>query len=266
MAHGGSAVLELRRYALHAGARETLIELFERELIEPQEAAGLRVLGTFRDVDDPDSFVWLRGFADMAARGRGLRDFYGGPVWTRHKEAANATMIDSDNVLLLRPLDAASRLDLDVTQRASPGASSSDRGVASIAICPLEPGSSDAFRRHFDAKIAPALDRAGAHVRARLATEHATNNYPPLPVREGEECFVWLSLFPDERTRDEHAGRAGLDALLAGRVAGDVELHRLEPTARSLLPDQARPSLYELSGRRSGILRSWTNAGSSGSS
>jgi hypothetical protein len=56
-------------------------------------------LGAFRDVDDPDSFVWLRGFADMPARGEGLQAFYGGPVWAKHSDAANATIIDSDNVL-----------------------------------------------------------------------------------------------------------------------------------------------------------------------
>jgi NIPSNAP len=92
----GCDVIELRRYALHPGARDTLIELFERELVEPQEAVGMRVLGTFRDVDDPDSFVWIRGFADMAARGAGLQAFYGGSVWAEHRDAANATMIDSE--------------------------------------------------------------------------------------------------------------------------------------------------------------------------
>ncbi len=41
------AVLELRDYKLHPGRRDELIALFERELIEPQEAAGLRVIGSF---------------------------------------------------------------------------------------------------------------------------------------------------------------------------------------------------------------------------
>ena len=95
-------VVELRRYTLHSGAREALIDLFDRELVETQEAVGLYVLGQFRDLDDPDSFVWLRGFRDMRARARGLEDFYGGPVWRKHRDAANATMIDSDDVLLLR--------------------------------------------------------------------------------------------------------------------------------------------------------------------
>ena len=99
-----SPIVELRQYTLHPGARETLIELFDREFVETQEACGMKVIGQFRDLDDPDRFVWLRGFPDMPARARALAAFYGGPVWKAHRNAANATMIDSDNVLLLRPV------------------------------------------------------------------------------------------------------------------------------------------------------------------
>lgn len=66
-------VVELRQYRLRPGQREILIELFERELIEPQEAVGMQVLGQFRDLDRPDRFVWLRGFSDMEARRQGAR-------------------------------------------------------------------------------------------------------------------------------------------------------------------------------------------------
>jgi quinol monooxygenase YgiN len=233
----GCGVLELRRYALRPGARETLIELFERELVETQEAVGIRVLGTFRDADDPDSFVWLRGFADMSARADALHAFYGGPVWAAHKDAANATMIDSDNVLLLRPLDRASRLDLDASRRPPLHAPEAPAGAASVTICPLEPTHTAAFRDLFEREIEPTLRQTNANVRARFVTEHSENNYPALPVREGEEVFVWLSLFADERARDEHVGSIDLDALLAGHLAGDAETHRLRPTPRSLLPD-----------------------------
>ena len=88
-------VFELRRYTLHPGTRDTLIELFDREFVETQEVLGMRVLGTFRDLDDPDQFVWLRGFASMATRAPALEAFYTGPVWHAHRAAANATMIDS---------------------------------------------------------------------------------------------------------------------------------------------------------------------------
>jgi hypothetical protein len=233
----GSGIVELRRYALRTGMREALIELFEGELVETQEAVGLRILGTFRDVDDPDSFLWLRGFVDMDARGNGLREFYRGPVWAEHKDAANATMIHSDNVLLLRPLDPASRLDLEVAARAPVGAPTAGRGVASLTICPLDPKDTAAFSRFFTEAIEPVLRDAGANVRARFVTEHSDNNYPALPVREGEEFFVWLSLFPDERSRDEQSKRIRRDVLLLDHLTGKLELHRLEPTSRSLLPD-----------------------------
>lgn len=94
--------MELRQYTLHPGKREVLIELFDREFIESQEELGIEVVGQFRDLDDPNRFVWLRGFRDMPSRARALEDFYGGPVWKEHRQAANATMIDSDNVLLPR--------------------------------------------------------------------------------------------------------------------------------------------------------------------
>ena len=97
-------VIELRQYTLHPGRRETLIRPVRGAFLEPQEAAGIRVLGQFRDLDDPDRFVWMRGFPDLAARPAALGDFYGGPVWAEHRDAANATMIDSDDVLLLRPV------------------------------------------------------------------------------------------------------------------------------------------------------------------
>ena len=98
-----SNVVELRQYTLKPGQRDILIALFEREFVESQEAQGIALLGIFRDLDDPDRFVWLRGFPDMESRARSLAAFYRGPIWKANRDAANATMIDSDNVLLLRP-------------------------------------------------------------------------------------------------------------------------------------------------------------------
>lgn len=76
------------------------------------------VLGIFRDLDDPDRFVWMRGFQNMAARHAALLAFYTGPVWRANSHAANATMLDSSNVLLLRPLPKSD--GLVAPQRPSP--------------------------------------------------------------------------------------------------------------------------------------------------
>ena len=44
-------VLELRQYTLLPGRRDELIELFDREFVEPQEALGMQIVG--RAFDEP---------------------------------------------------------------------------------------------------------------------------------------------------------------------------------------------------------------------
>jgi Xaa-Pro aminopeptidase len=73
-------VIELRRYAPHPGARETLIEIFKREFVEAREAVGLQVLGTFLDVDDPriarhrNAIDWDRAERMLGLGGIGIED------------------------------------------------------------------------------------------------------------------------------------------------------------------------------------------------
>jgi hypothetical protein len=232
-------IVELRRYALRPGARETLIALFDRELVETQEAVGMQVLGQFRDLDDPDSFVWLRGFSDMQARKRALESFYGGPVWKQHSRAANATMIDSDNVLLLRPI---SGLDLDSKARPAPGSTAAQPGVLVVTTYSLaQPGAAD-FPGFFLRELEPVLRDAGISVLATYATEHSRNTFPALPVREGEDVFVWMAIHADEKDHLRQLARLERSTLwlersqaLAQRLEGRAETLRLRPTARSLL-------------------------------
>jgi hypothetical protein len=154
-------IVELRQYTLHPGRRDELIELFERELVEPQRAAGMSIDGTFRDRGRDDVFVWIRSFPDMAARRASLQAFYGGPIWRAHRDAANATMIDSDNVLLLA------------------GDAPKPRRITSGPLFGV---------------LYPLADRASldARVIGAWTTELSENTFPQLPVRGGE-C-VWFAL------------------------------------------------------------------------
>lgn len=227
----GSGIVELRRYALHPGARETLIDLFDREFVETQEAVGMKVLGQFRDLDDPNSFVWLRSFSDMPTRKRALEAFYGGPAWKQHAAAANATMIDVDNVLLLRPVTA---LALETSERPSPGSTGSQRGLLVATIYPLTDRSAGDFPAFFARGLEPVLREAGVSVLATYATEHSRNSYPALPVREDAEVFVWMAIFGDEA---DHARRmAEFEHSPVWRdLNGQAEVLRLSPTSRSLI-------------------------------
>ena len=214
-----SRIVELRQYTLKPGQRDQLIALFEREFVESQEAAGIELIGTFRDLDDSDRFVWLRGIPDMAARARSLSAFYGGPVWKAHREAANATMIDSDNVLLLRPAWNGSDHLENAANTASPG-------LVTVTIGQLDASATEAFVEEFRRAV-PRLESTGSKVLAAFVTEAGPNNFPALPVREGENVFVWISRLAGA----DSPPATGLENLLQG----PPEVLRLLPTARSRL-------------------------------
>ena len=154
----------------------------------------MKVIGQFRDLDNPNRFVWLRGFRDMPSRAQALKDFYGGPVWKAHRGAANATMIDSDNVLLLHPATPTSRFSFGNKERPRAGANESRRELIVATIYYFDAPVDAAFVQFFENTVKPVVADAGASVLAFLVTEHSENTFPALPVREGENVFVWFAL------------------------------------------------------------------------
>ncbi len=189
-----------------------MIELFEREFIEAQEAAGIELIGLFRDADRSDRFVWLRGFGDMAQRERALEGFYGGPVWAAHRDAANSTMIDSDNVLLLRAAGNESGLPSAATRVRGP--------LLCLRYSLTDAAQCDAFVERFETNVRPQLANQGASVLATFVTESSPNTYPRLPVREGEHNVV---IILDGIAREQ----------LPLHADGPVETLQLIPTKRS---------------------------------
>ncbi|GAA0420882.1 hypothetical protein Aca07nite_11170 [Actinoplanes capillaceus] len=191
-------IVEFRRYTLRGGRRDELIDLFDREFVETQEALGMAVLGQFRDLDRPDQFVWLRGFTDMPSRRAGLTAFYSGPVWAKHGPAANATMLDSDDVLLLREIVPVPVFD---------------RGTA-------DPETVLYATIWYWAGPLPDSVPSPDETLAMLRTEYVENDFPRLPVRD-EHALVLLS-------------RSPLRAEVPAQVVKTDNL-RLGPTRRSTL-------------------------------
>jgi hypothetical protein len=236
-------VVELRQYTLRPGQRDVLIDLFDREFVESQEADGMAIVGQFRDLDDPDRFTWIRGFPSMPSRARGLASFYGGPAWKAHSAAANATMIDSDNVLLLRPVTARSGFPAPAGARPPAGHALAPRSRVLVTLYYRDRPFDQAFADFFDREACPVLMDAGATPLACLQTEHAENTFPALPVRTGENVFAWLARFPSPARLDDHLrqiGRSGewrdrVLPVLTAMITGAPQQLRLAPTARSQL-------------------------------
>lgn len=231
------SVIELRQYTMRPGHRDKLIELFDREFVETQEAVGIRVIGQFRDLDDPHRYTWLRGYTDMPARGRSLPAFYDGPVWAAHRAAANATMLDSRNVLLLRPAwDGAA---LPPGERAPPGARTQAPGLLAAWLLPLDGAPAPALTDFCRKQLMPSLAAAGTAARGCYVTETAPNNFPRHPLRADASVLVAFAVFADSGALQAFTdGRPGLRELqpaLTGWLAAAPQLLRLQPTARSAL-------------------------------
>jgi quinol monooxygenase YgiN len=226
-------IVELRQYTLHPGKRDELIALFEREFVESQEALGMKIIGTFTDLDDPDRFVWLRGFKDMESRAAALTSFYTGPIWLAHREQANATMIDSDNVLLLETPNANAGFSSPATRPALGEQPASGLVVATIYRLTARP---DEAASTFEKQMLPKLQADGVEALAWFVPEALPNNFPRLPVREGEKLFVWFAAFRDldDYERCSAAIKAAATPI-QHLLEGEPEVLKLKPTARSLI-------------------------------
>ena len=202
-------IIDLRDYTTVPGARDKLIERCETLLFDEQMRLGAAFLGAFRDADDPDHFVWLRGLPDMATRKRVLTAFYSdGDMWKANRDEVNTWIADSDNVLLVKPISEVAL------------AATGDSVVAMyshIRRAPLD--AATAARLQHD--VAAAVDSAGGRLLVTLATDPSENNYPRHPIRTGEFGLVWFATFAPQRYNT-----LGL---------ASIEARRLLPTARSQL-------------------------------
>lgn len=233
------AIVELRQYTLHPEHFAPFARMFEDEFLEPLDAAGMTVIGQFRNLDDPNRFVWMRGFADMPRRAAALSAFYDGALWKSRRDAANAHFTDTDNVLLLHPVLGDG---LAIGSPVAPGATRAD-GFVVATVYLLRADAAAEFPRWFAAQVKPALAQAGIAVAATFETESAANNFPRLPVREGEHAFVWVAHFAQREQGDkalhtleqQPRWRNETGPALQRQLQGDTQVLRLEPLPRSRL-------------------------------
>jgi hypothetical protein len=233
-------VVEIRQYTLFPGQRDLLIDLFDRYFVDGQAEAGMTIIGEFRVLDNPNRFFWIRGFANMDARGKALQAFYHGPIWAAHCNAANATMADSDNALLVRPASEGSGLPI----MRDPGANATAESMGLIVATIYHPEIpvSGEFVSLFEQRIRPVAMRAGATVIGSYVTEEGTNNFPALPVRP-VETFAWFACFADAAAYADYQNAVAQDpdwgeinqrfAELKNYIPPEV--WRLTPTTRSRL-------------------------------
>ncbi len=237
-------IVEFRQYVTYPGQRDVLIALFEKHFIESQEASGMRVLGQFRDINDPYRYTWLRGFAGMEARKQALTDFYSGQTWQAYRNEANATLYDNDDVLLLRPVTPDSGFKLDAHIRHGPDSAAPRTGFMVATVYHFSQEVSPAFISKFKQELMPIFERHGAQIMGRFVTEKSPNTFERLPVRENVNVFVWFAAYADRAAYELYLASLATDAQWRDQAFAELykslqrwpETIMLEPASRSLLP------------------------------
>lgn len=230
-------VIEFRRYTIKEGEREHFAKYFESYFPEAFEQLGAMVFGQFFERANHSLFTWIRGFKNMDARATINAAFYYGPLWKEHRATMNDRLIDSDNVLLLRPLSP--ERGVTVLPAVDPiDEAKGAQGVVVAQIFAVKANSIEAFAQQAEATFASYRD-AGVREAGVLVTLDVPNNFPQLPVRTDGPYLVWLGMVKDNQTLETKfnplAERSLPSLSAAGLLRGAPELIILDPTNRSRL-------------------------------
>lgn len=94
-------IVEMRNYKVKPGMRARFLEIFRSKSMPAHAEIGMKVLGPFLSVEDPDVFFFMRGFPDPASRERMKAAFYEGELWKRELENLVMPMLEKYDVVVV---------------------------------------------------------------------------------------------------------------------------------------------------------------------
>jgi hypothetical protein len=94
-------IIEMRTYRTKPGMRSQFLEIFRTKSIPAHSEIGMKILGPFLSVEDPDIFFFMRGFPDLASREPMKAKFYEGELWKRELENVLMPMLDKYDVVVV---------------------------------------------------------------------------------------------------------------------------------------------------------------------
>jgi hypothetical protein len=230
-------VLEFRRYTIKEGEREHFAQYFDAYFPEALQQLGTIVAGDFFERKNSSGFTWIRGFHTLEDRAVVNAQFYAGSVWKEHKKTMNDLIVDSDNVMLLRPLSPERGIPILPAVDAIVEANGV-QGIVVAQIFAVKADSVEAFAKAAEPTFA-SYRAAGVREAGVLVTLDVPNNYPQLPIRTDGPFLVWLGVLKDKQMLENEfnpLAERSLQSLSAtGLIRGAPESVVLDPTHRSRL-------------------------------
>jgi hypothetical protein len=94
-------IIEMRTYKTKPGLRSRFLEIFRSKSMPAHAEIGMKILGPFLSVEDPDTFFFMRGFPDLVSREPMKAKFYEGELWKRELEDVLLPMLEKFDVVLV---------------------------------------------------------------------------------------------------------------------------------------------------------------------
>jgi hypothetical protein len=94
-------IIEMRTYKIKPGKRDAFLEVFRTKSIPAHHEIGMKILGPFLSIEDPDTFFFMRAFPDLASREPMKARFYEGELWKRELEHVLMPLIEKYDVVLV---------------------------------------------------------------------------------------------------------------------------------------------------------------------
>ena len=94
-------IIEMRTYKTKPGMRAQFIEIFRSKAMPAHAEIGMKILGPFLSVEEPDTFFFMRGFPDMASREPMKARFYEGHLWKTELEKVVMPMLEKYDVVVV---------------------------------------------------------------------------------------------------------------------------------------------------------------------
>jgi hypothetical protein len=109
-------IVEMRTYKTKPGKRSEFLAIFRSRSIPAHAEIGMRILGPFLSVEDPDTFFFMRGFPDIASREPMKAQFYEGKLWKDELEKVLMPMLEKYEVVVVEDSENLLKWGLPVAE------------------------------------------------------------------------------------------------------------------------------------------------------
>jgi len=94
-------IIEMRTYKTKPSKHSEFIEIFRARSIPAHKEIGMKILGPFLSVEDPDTFFVKRRFPDLPSHEPIKEEFHDGELWKGELEKILLPMLEKYEVVVV---------------------------------------------------------------------------------------------------------------------------------------------------------------------